>query len=99
MASIEQGGRIEHVIGGSDITAEFTDGIIRGASGCNTYGGQFTVTGNRLTVKNVVETQLGCGNQQEIDYLRALDGATSFTLTSDTLTITYAGGALHFTRM
>ena len=60
-----------------------------GDSGCNLYGGSYTVTANTLTITDVVSTMRACADQelndQEADYYQALQAVSAYELVNDQL--------------
>ena len=91
------GGEIP-VVEGSTVTLNFdADGQVGGTAGCNSYGGMVSVNGDAITFSQVFSTLMACIDenvtQQETNYLKALEAATRFALTSEGLTITYNNGA------
>jgi heat shock protein HslJ len=87
-------------VGEKAITVEFgEDGTLAGSSGCNQYGGGFTVDGDALTIEQLRSTKMACEEPimaQEFAFTRALEGATSFSIDGDTLEIVSAEGTLTF---
>jgi heat shock protein HslJ len=84
------------LIPGTEITATFEKGHVHGAA-CNSYGGKYQVSGDRLTVSEVFATEMACLDpqgvmEQETLYLRLLTGVQSFSLTGGRLSILAAGG-------
>jgi len=76
----------------SPITLKFEAGDRAGGSGgCNSYGSNYQVQGNRLSFGPILSTKRACLEdaltQQEQQYFRALESAGTFTLTDDRLTI------------
>jgi heat shock protein HslJ len=66
---------------GTFITLQFKDGIAGGTSGCNSYGGQYSIEGNRLTISEIASTLMACVEpegvmEQEQAYLQALTELT-----------------------
>ncbi len=86
------------------ITAEFGGCQVSGSSGCNTYSGTVASSraagpSNNITVGPLAATEMACEEavmNQEQNYLASLSSAQSYTITGNTLTISYAGGALTF---
>ena len=79
------------------ITIKFgNDGRISGSGGCNSYGGNYLVQGNRLTLSQVFSTKRACidanANKQESQYFAALETASRFRLTRKQLTVYYGVG-------
>lgn len=86
------------------VTVKFDAGnTVGGSGGCNSYGGNYQLNGQSLSVSQVVSTMMACENtdvmQQESRYLAALGSATGLHVAGTELTIDYAGGKLHFTRI
>ena len=93
------------VLPDSTITLEFgADAKAGGESGCNSYGGAYSVHGDRLGFDEIVSTLKACADEaiseQEAQYLEALRAAGRYTLSRDILTIWYdgKGGVLNFER-
>lgn len=84
------------VINGSSITLAFEgNGQAGGHSGCNSYGGPYSVQGSTLKFAEISSTLIACDDQtitdQEKDYLNALRTAGRFTVDGEFLTIWYEG--------
>ena len=82
---------------GARVTLKFgTDGRISGSGGCNSYGGNYRIQGNRLTLSQVFSTKRACldanANKQESQYFAALESADRFRLNRRQLTIYYGAG-------
>ena len=82
---------------GARVTLKFgNDGRISGSGGCNSYGGNYRVQGNRLTLSQVFSTKRACidanANKQESQYFAALESASRFRLNRKQLTIYYGSG-------
>ena len=59
------------------------DGSVSGSSGCNTYNGRYSVSGDNLTISGVSTTQLACDQpimDQEFAYVNALQSAAFWSL-------------------
>jgi heat shock protein HslJ len=91
------------VLEGSALTLEFeADGQAGGSGGCNSYGGEYRVQDNTLSLSQLNSTLMACADervtQQEQAYLEALHSAGQFELTENHLTLSYNGGqgALNF---
>lgn len=81
------------------VTARFEAGQVTGSAGCNNYFAAYTLTDGRLTFGPIGATRMACEDNRmavETKYLAALDSAESYTISGHTLTLNYAGGALHF---
>lgn len=89
------------LVPGTEITAAFEDGQVGGTSGCNHYGGAYSVGGSSLQVEEVASTAMLCAGeaimQQEERYQAALIAAEAFTIENDTLIIHTTEGDLSFT--
>ncbi len=86
------------VIPDSIVTVEFSaTGEVGGSGGCNTYGGQYKVEGDTLSIGELVSTLRACLDEgvteQEMGYLEALQLADRFEISDDTLTIEYGEGS------
>lgn len=96
------GGRPAAVMDGTGITAEFAGGAVSGSSGCNSYGGSYTLVNDQLTIEpNMMSTLMACESpkgimQQEQLYLEGLAAAETITIEGDTLIINYGFGQLYF---
>jgi len=89
------------LIADSMVTIMFNeDGSVGGHGGCNSYGGQYQVDGESLTISDLVSTLMACEaegvTEQETMYLNALETAESYSIEGDQLTINYPGGTLIF---
>lgn len=74
------------------VTIQFDDKQASGSSGCNSYGGEYAVDGNKITFANVFMTEMACMDptgimEQEQSYLETLRTVTTYTVEGDTLTI------------
>lgn len=88
----------------STITLEFKEaGEMDGNGGCNTYGGSYSVDGDKLVLQQVVSTLMACADMnvtnQEQQYLQALGTVDRFEMSGDSLTLWYdsGNGVLNFT--
>lgn len=85
------------VVADSTVTLAFSaDGTAGGNTGCNSYGGDYTVEGDMLSFGEMVSTLMACADEtvmaQELAYLAALQSAARFEVTADNLTIWYDDG-------
>jgi heat shock protein HslJ len=75
---------------------------IGGNSGVNSYGGDYTVKVNVLTMTNIMQTLLASAdpalNSQETAYMKILHSAQSFEIENGRLTLTGSQGVLVFTQ-
>lgn len=87
---------------GSVITLAFDDdGRVAGSSGCNSYGGSYTLTSETIQFSQLFSTKRACPDtvlmEQEARYLMILGSASRYSLADDQLTIvTNGGGRLVF---
>ncbi len=87
-------------------TIIFSETGVNGNVGCNGFGGSFVYEINTLTISPLASTMMACAEsimQQEFAVTRALQGAQTFAIVGDTLTIAYivedgTSGVLTFTR-
>ncbi len=82
---------------GSTVTAKFEDGRVSGQAGCNSYGGPYSVSGQKLTVSDLAQTLMYCMEpaglmEQESAFTQAFSQAASFSVTGDRLEIQNAAG-------
>ena len=81
------------------ITAKFVDGKVGGSDGCNIYGADYTVIGERLAIGSMMSTLMACEPEimkQADAFTSALSLAQNFKVAGDTLEIGYDGSALVF---
>lgn len=88
-------------VAGSQASITFNDdGTIAGNSGCNGFGGEYTVEGDQITFSGLFSTLMACTDplmSQEGTVFQVLNGTASYQIDGDTLTITNAGSVLVFT--
>lgn len=90
---------------GVDTSLNFgADGQVGGRLGCNSMGGDYSVSGQNITFGALFMTEMACEEPQmtqESEAIKVLNGTVSFTLTGDMLTITSAdgGSTLNFTKI
>lgn len=76
------------------------DGTVSGNSGCNGFGGEYSVDGDQVKFTELVSTLIACEEPlmtQEGTVFKVLNDTASYTIDGDTLTITKDGSALVFT--
>jgi putative lipoprotein len=76
----------------SNITLSFEEGLARGSSGCNSYGGAYQVNGEQIEFQEFESTVMDCTEphgvmEQEIDYLNTLGNAQRFEIQDGQLLI------------
>jgi heat shock protein HslJ len=87
------------VIAGTDPTAVFgTDGQITGNATCNTYFGPYTTAGSTISIGLLASTLMACPDtaqqDQETQYLAALQNAATFQVQGLNLEMRDASGAI-----
>jgi polar amino acid transport system substrate-binding protein len=84
-----EAGGMASVVGGTQLTAEFADGVVSGSAGCNTYHADYTVDGDSLSIGEAVSTMMFCEGimDQEAAFLAAMQSASSFKLGTGQLQI------------
>lgn len=91
-------GGVTSLVAESTVTAEFADdGTLTGDAGCNSYTGTYEVLGDTITIGPLATTRMACEpelNEQEANYLAALENATTFTLDRDRLELRNDEGSL-----
>jgi heat shock protein HslJ len=105
LESFGEPGTESPVVEGSTITLKFEgNGQAAGQSGCNSYGGSYTIQPGALRFEEVTSTLVACEDQvvndQEEEYLKALRAAGRFNVSDDRLVIWYEnnGRVLNFAR-
>jgi heat shock protein HslJ len=91
---------VTSVIAGTEMDIQFgADGTVSGNSGCNTYSGSYTVTGNQIQIGPLASTMMACGDptgimEQEQQYLAALQTAATYQIEDNVLELRTEDGAL-----
>jgi heat shock protein HslJ len=83
-------------------TLKFGDDRLSGNGGCNSYGGAYTMEGDKgFKAGPVMSTKMACmsgdGNKQESAYFDTLGRADSYRITGNTLMLSGDGGAYSLT--
>jgi heat shock protein HslJ len=90
------GNAVTSVVGGVELTTEFTATEISGNSGCNTFSGTYQVDGDKIEIGPLASTLKACSSdelqQQEANYLAALGLAETFTVTGNRLDLYRSDG-------
>lgn len=85
---------------GSEASITFNDdGTLAGNSGCNGFGGEYTVDGDQVTFSGLVSTLIACEEplmSQEGTMYAVLNGTSNYDVEGGTLTITKEGMVLVF---
>lgn len=92
---------LSNTIPGTAITLNFSNGMLSGFGGCNSYNGSYTVPGksNNVKVDPITSTGALCSEEimnQEQGYFTALESATNFVIDSNSLTLDTGSGQLIF---
>ena len=88
----------------ADVEARLTyneDGTLTGNSGCNGFGGNYTVEGDQITFSEINSTLMACDDprmEQEDAVHQVLTDTASFKIEGNTLTLTNDGMVLVLTR-
>ncbi|MTB49405.1 META domain-containing protein [Lewinella sp. W8] len=79
---------------------KISDGQIGGNTGCNSFGGDWQLSGAKLNVPGVMATKMFCqeASSQEQLFLNILNGDVGYAVTGDRLTLSGASGQLNFRR-
>ena len=80
-------------------TIRFDGDRISGTTGCNTFGGMFDLTGDRITFSELVMTEIGCGGavgEQESRFLEALLVVERIEVGGGSLRLVGTQGSLDF---
>jgi heat shock protein HslJ len=96
-------GAIASVSAGTTITASFDGKSMSGNAGCNDYSGRYETDQTKIEIGPVAATQRACAdnavNQQESEYLAALDTVRTFGLDANGVTLFRADGGIAVTMM
>ncbi|MGE5334702.1 MAG: META domain-containing protein [Nitrososphaerota archaeon] len=91
-------GKEQPLAQGRSLTLRFQerDHTVSGFSGCNSYGGSYTISGDSLRFDHMQTTVMACANADvmglEAAYMRALDGVESYHLDGATLSLSGDSG-------
>lgn len=86
LVSLSGGALIE----GRAITLRFEEASLKGSGGCNTYGGSYTASEDRLSVSDVYATEMACMEpegimDQEQAYFQILNAVIRYKVNGDRL--------------
>jgi heat shock protein HslJ len=93
LVSTFSGGRAVSALAGTTIAATFSDaGTVSGSAGCNNYVATCQVTRDTIAIGKPATSKTNCRNpsgvmDQETMYLSNLQGASSYTINGDALTL------------
>ena len=88
------------MLDGTTLTADFgKDGTLSGNSGCNTYSGEYKVSGNQITIGPLASTMMACSEpegvmEQETQYLAALQSAAIYEIEGNVMQLRTKDDAL-----
>jgi len=94
-------GAVVSPVAGSELTATFEAGQISGNSGCNEYTGPYEVDDTKIMIGPLASTLRACADpavdQQEREYLAALELARTFSIDGGNLTLLRDDGGIAVT--
>ena len=81
------------LVAGTVIRITFQNGNISVNAGCNTFGGQYRIDGDRLVVGQIVTTEIGCQPNlaAQDQWVAGLIGGATIALDGNTLTLALSG--------
>ena len=81
---------------GTNVTLSFEKDNLGGNGGCNSYGGEFKLKGDKLTIGNVYSTEMYCEAEgimdQEARYYQMISNVESFSVDGEELILNTADG-------
>lgn len=81
---------------GTNITLSFDKDNLGGNGGCNSYGGEFKLKGDKLTIGDVYSTEMYCEAEgimdQEARYYQMISNVESFSVDGEELILNTADG-------
>jgi heat shock protein HslJ len=91
---------VSPVIGAEPSISFHPDGTVEGFGGCNGFGGGYSVHDDAIAIGPLHSTMIACSdeiNAQEVQFLTALEAATTWELSGNTLTLRDDAGAMQVT--
>ena len=91
---------VSSVVAGTTLTATFADaGTVAGSGGCNDYSGPYTSDSSTIKIGPLAATKKLCNDpagidEQETQFLIAMQAATTYTIAGSKLELRDDGGAL-----
>jgi heat shock protein HslJ len=88
---------VSPVIGAEPSISFHPDGTVEGFGGCNGFGGGYSVHGDAIAIGPLHSTMIACSdeiNAQEVQFLTALEAATTWQVQGNTLELRDDAGAL-----
>ncbi len=81
----------------TQVTAQFTNGEVRGSTGCNQYSATYSQQDDKIRFESVIITKMFCAEpeglmQQETDFIHAFSLATSYKMEGPILNFYNADG-------
>jgi heat shock protein HslJ len=85
------------VLQGSEITLSFQGSTLGGSAGCNSYFGDYSTSGNTISISQIGQTEMACQNppgvmNQEQDYTSHLIQVNTFNINGDFLNLDFDNG-------
>lgn len=111
LVSLDGNTQVGEALGGQAVTLMFTGNTeVGGSGGCNSFGGQYSVSGNSIAFSEIVSTLMACTGagigDVEAAYFSALNSANRYEITlceacpnPEMLTISGAGHTLVFEKV
>jgi len=103
LESYGEKGNLQSVLEGTEINATFesAEHQVRGSAGCNSYFGEYEVSGNQITISQIANTEMYCLDpegvmEQEQEYLKILQTTDSYEIHDGKLQINSDGKVLVF---
>jgi heat shock protein HslJ len=82
-------------------TLSVQEDTVGGSTGCNEFGGNYTLNGTTISFSGLFQTERACMAdgvmQQEAAYMELLRNVDTISRADDSLTLTAPGGVLQFT--
>jgi heat shock protein HslJ len=101
VTTLYTGDAVQSVANGSLLTADFKTQQVVGNGGCNAISGPYVVTGSAIKVGPFASSLRACPNSalqtQEQQFMNAMELATNFRITGNTLSLTRADGGVAVT--
>ena len=103
LESYGEQGNLQAVLAGTRVTATFdsAEDEVKGSAGCNTYFGDYQISGNNLSIPVIANTEMYCLEpegimEQENQYLSAMRAAESYEIQNGKLRIIAGSQVLVF---
>ncbi len=103
LISIQKDGQIIAPAATVYATLIFGTDSVGGHAGCNTYGGNYTLSNGQLVMSQLFSTMMFCENNNAMDVetalMQALNAVTGYQIEGDSLTLSIEGGQATFARL